>query len=284
VQARMGLGAVDRAQESMNEARALCEERELGETMIKVHELQAELYAMRGEFAAAYAEHKLFFEAHQSYRNSELEAQARTRQAVYETTEARQEAEQFREQARRDPLTGLRNRRFVDEHLPQLVDSDPRLSAAIVDLDHFKRINDQLSHEVGDKVLVRVAHMLESGLMAVRPDGFVARMGGEEFLMVLPETPGHVAADLLDDIRQRIKTAGWDEVTFGLPVTISIGLADVGDAPSRTQPSLLSTADRNLYVAKHQGRDRVVWGNDRVVSGNERQPASRSYRDSATAA
>jgi PleD family two-component response regulator len=67
------------------------------------------------------------------------------------------------------------------------------------------------------------------------------------------------AAQLLDEIRVAVRTHGWDKVTLGLPVTVSIGLAGLADAPARTQASLLSTADRNLYAAKHGGRDRVVF-------------------------
>ena len=275
--AQRGLGALDRAQASLDESRRYCVERDLGDVLVRVHQEQAELHAVRGEFAEAYAMHKVFFAAHLALGSSEREAQARTRQAMYETTEARQEAERFREQARRDPLTGLRNRRYVDEQLPGMMQDDPLLTVAIVDLDHFKRINDQLSHDVGDQVLVQVAKLLETELAAVRPEGFVARMGGEEFLMVLPGTPVAAAARLVDEIRRTVGAHGWDEIAGGLPVTVSVGLAGVADASSPTQPSLLSTADRNLYAAKHGGRDRVVFG-------TPRDGLSRSYRDGATAA
>ncbi|MEV6487981.1 GGDEF domain-containing protein [Actinoplanes sp. NPDC051633] len=275
--AQRGLGATDRAQASLDESRRHCVERDLADVLVRVHQEQAELHAMRGEFAEAYAMHKIFFEAHEALGSSELEAQARTRQAMYETTEARQEAERFREQARRDPLTGLRNRRYVDEQLPALIETDPLLTVAIVDLDHFKRINDHLSHDVGDQVLVQVAKLLETELAAIRPDGFVARMGGEEFLMVLPGTPVPTAARHLDEMRVTVGAHGWDEIAGRLPVTVSIGVAGLAEASSATQASLLSTADRNLYAAKHGGRDRVVFG-------TPRDGRNRSYRDSATAA
>jgi diguanylate cyclase (GGDEF)-like protein len=196
---------------------------------------------------------------------------------MFETTEARQEAERFREQARRDPLTGLRNRRYLDENLPGLIHTGAELTVAIVDLDHFKRINDQLSHDVGDQVLVLVAKVLETELEAISPDGFVVRMGGEEFLMVLPGMDVEAAAKELDGIRRMVRSYGWNEITRGLPVTVSVGVAGVDDAPLPTQASLLSTADRNLYVAKHRGRDQVM-------SGAPREGRTRSYRDSAPAA
>jgi diguanylate cyclase (GGDEF)-like protein len=275
--AQRGLGAYDRAQHSLDSSRRLCTERELGHVLVRVHQEQAELHAARGEFAEAFATHKEFFAAFNRMHSMQREAQARTRQAMLETTEARREAERFREQARRDPLTGLRNRRYVDEQLPGLIESDPLLTVAILDLDQFKRINDHLSHDVGDQVLVQVAKLLETELAAVSPDGFAARMGGEEFLMVLPGIGAKRATRLLDRIRQSVARYDWASLTRHLPVTVSIGVAGRGDSPTATQPSLLSIADRNLYAAKHGGRDRVVHGSpvgDRI----------RSYRDSASAA
>ncbi len=270
--AQRGLRATERAQASLNESRRLCVERELGDVLVRVHQEQAELHAVRGEFAEAFAVHKVFFAAYNSLQSAQREAQARTRQAMFETTEARQEAERFREQARRDPLTGLRNRRYVDEQLPLLIDSDPDLTCALVDLDHFKRINDHLSHDVGDRVLVQVAKLLETELAAVSPDGFVARMGGEEFLLVLPHTAAPTAVRRLDAIRRTVGSYAWDEITHGLPVTVSIGVASRADADTHTQPGMLSTADRHLYAAKHGGRDRIV-------SGTMRGGRARSYRD-----
>jgi diguanylate cyclase (GGDEF)-like protein len=237
-----------------------------------VHQEQAELYAARGDFQAAFAEYKLFHAAQTSLYTADREAQARTRQAMFETAEAREEADRFREQARRDPLTGLLNRRYVDEQLPGLIQRDPLLTLAIVDLDHFKQINDRLSHDVGDQVLVQVSKLLETSLAAACPDGFVARMGGEEFLVVLPATEVTVAARALDEIRQKVRAHSWRPITGDLPVTVSVGVTTRSQASSPTQPSLLSAADRNLYAAKHAGRDRVVFGH------------SRTRQDAATAA
>ncbi|MEV8509270.1 GGDEF domain-containing protein [Actinoplanes sp. NPDC051475] len=271
------LQATDRAQLSLDVSRELCVERGLGDVLVRVHQEQAELHAARGEFAEAFAVHKIFFSAHNALHSSQREAQARTRQAMFETTEARQEAERFREQARRDALTGLHNRRYIDEELPRLVRSGAGLTVAMVDLDHFKRVNDQFSHDVGDQVLVLVAKLLETELAAVAPDGFVARMGGEEFLIAMPGTTAPAAAAQLDGIRRAIGSYDWTSLTHGLPITVSIGAADLCDAPAASQSALLSTADRNLYVAKHAGRDRVV-------SGKPCDGRARSYRDGATAA
>ncbi|GAB1643595.1 diguanylate cyclase [Krasilnikovia sp. MM14-A1259] len=270
--AQRGLGSTDQAQENLNASRTLCTERDLHEVLVRVYQEQAELHSARGEHAEAFEMYKTFHAAHESLRSKQREAHAQARQAIFETAEAREEAERFREQARRDPLTGLRNRRYVDEELPGLIAADPDLTVAIVDLDYFKRINDQLSHDVGDQVLVQVAKLLETELAVAVPDGFAARLGGEEFLMVLPRTAVAAATERLDGIRQAVRSYAWPQITGALPVTISIGVAGVHEAPDLSQPALLSTADRNLYIAKRAGRDRVV-------SGKAREAHKRTYRD-----
>ncbi|SDT75076.1 tetratricopeptide repeat-containing diguanylate cyclase [Actinoplanes derwentensis] len=257
-QAQRGRGAHDLAQQNLDECRDLCVDRHLLDMLVRLHQEQSELHAARGEFAEAFAMHKTFFTAYQNLHSLQREARTRTRQAMFETVEARQEAERFREQARRDPLTGLHNRRFVDEILPGLIETDPALTIALVDLDHFKQVNDRLSHSVGDQVLIRVAGLLTEGAATACPAGFAARMGGEEFLIVLPgTTPGRATA-LLDGIRRSVRDYDWRDLTRGLPVTVSIGIAARSDVSGATQPTLLSIADSYLYAAKHAGRDRVV--------------------------
>ncbi|GIE87375.1 GGDEF domain-containing protein [Actinoplanes regularis] len=259
-QAQRGLGQHDEAQASLDKALQECRSRDLGESLVRAHREQAELHAARGDFAAAFTAHQAFFKVYHRQQSLKREARARTRQAMFETTEARQEAERFREQARRDPLTGLHNRRYVDERLPDLIRTDPALTVALVDLDHFKQINDQLSHDIGDQVLVRVAQVLTREVAAACSDGFVARMGGEEFLVVLPGTEVPSATAHLDGIRLTIRNQHWSPITQHLPVTVSIGVAGLVDAPEDAQAPLLSTADSHLYAAKHGGRDRVVSG------------------------
>ncbi|BFU46574.1 diguanylate cyclase [Krasilnikovia sp. MM14-A1004] len=270
--AQRGLGATDRAQETLEKCRVLCDESGLHGVLVQVYEEQAELYAAAGDFAAAFAAQKVFVTAQERLRSQERDAQVQTRHAIFETAEAREDAERFREQARRDPLTGLRNRRYVDEELSAMIAADPGLSVALVDIDHFKRINDTLSHDTGDQVLAQLARLLESGLAAAVPAGFVARLGGEEFLLVLPATPVAVAVAKLDAIRQAVSDHAWPELPDGWCVTVSIGVAGAGETFPASQSAALATADRNLYAAKDQGRNRVISG-----TPPERRP--RIYRD-----
>ena len=257
--ARRGLGALYGAQASLDHGLALCEERALGDVRVRVLQEQAELYAAAGDYRRAFATYKAFHRAEEAQRSAQQEAQARTRQAIFETTEARQHAERFREQARTDPLTGLPNRRYVDEELPFVLAraeaAGVPVTVALADLDHFKRINDTLSHDVGDRVLATVGELLRAGL---RTDGFVARLGGEEFLVVLPGLGASQAEYRLDVLRNGIRAHDWVPLTGELPVTVSIGAVCLAPGDRAGQAELLGAADHNLYAAKRCGRDRVV--------------------------
>jgi diguanylate cyclase (GGDEF)-like protein len=253
-------GGTDRAQDTLDRCHRLCAERGLAEVAVRAREEQAELYAAAGDFARAFRTYKTFHAEADALRSSEREARARIREAMFATAEARQDAARFREQARRDPLTGLRNRRFVDERLPVLLgraaQGDCPMWVALVDIDHFKRINDRYSHGIGDRVLVIVSGLLGDAVGGPDGDGLVARMGGEEFLVVMPDTTAEVAARRLDKLRLAVRSYPWRSVADKLAVTISVGAAPArGDS---TQSSLLGHADKYLYEAKHAGRDRVV--------------------------
>jgi diguanylate cyclase (GGDEF)-like protein len=255
-------GANERAQANLDRSRALCDQRELAEVRLRVDQEQAELYGAAGDFERAFAGHKAFHAGSEKLRRQQQEARAFTRQAMFETTEARREAERFREQACRDPLTGLRNRRYVDEQLPALLDraatAGGPLVLALADLDHFKRINDTCSHGAGDQVLVTVARLLAEAVTATAPEGFAARMGGEEFLLALAGVTAAEAIEGLEALRAAVAAHDWRPVIGDLPVTVSIGATIVDAATRPGQAELLAAADRNLYAAKHRGRNRLA--------------------------
>lgn len=161
---------------------------------------------------------------------------------------------QLAHQSRTDPLSGLANRRAFDETLKRKCAQARRnhkpLSLIMVDLDHFKRVNDEYGHPVGDEVLVQLAKLLQQG---IREYDIAARFGGEEFAIVLPETAGIAARDLAERLRQTLHAETWPVPT----VTASFGVAEsAGDtcAPD----ALIQLADEALYRAKETGRNRVV--------------------------
>ncbi|WP_030439022.1 GGDEF domain-containing protein [Actinoplanes subtropicus] len=257
-EARRLAGRHAAAQEALDRAIRQCDANGLARLRARARQEQAALHAAAGDYRAAYEEHLLFHNDSSALHSAQRESRARAMQAVFEANEARRASEHFREMAHRDALTGLYNRRYVNERLPVLlgeaaVDRTP-ISVAIADLDHFKRINDTLSHATGDTVLQRVGALLQE---AASGPVIAARMGGEEFLLIFPGMDGAEAARRCELLRLRIRTHGWQPVTGALPVTTSIGVTTAPDGRA-TVSALLSQADRNLYAAKRAGRDRVV--------------------------
>ena len=154
-------------------------------------------------------------------------------------------------------MTGLYNRRFVEHQLPALIarsaaDGEP-LAVGLVDLDHFKRINDTHGHEAGDRVLEAVARLLAEHLPV---GGSAARLGGEEFLLIMPRTSLGEARRRCEQATAAVASHRWEDVACGLRVTASVGIATSQQATTKT--ALLRLADRRLYAAKQAGRDRVV--------------------------
>ncbi|WP_426564598.1 diguanylate cyclase [Angustibacter sp. McL0619] len=229
---------------------------------LRVRTLQerAELHAARGDFEAAFTWHKEFHSRQLELHVEQREARAKMMHALFETDEARRESAHFRELSYRDGLTRLYNRRYVDEHLTPLLDratgDGHSVSVAFIDLDHFKAVNDTYTHEVGDTVLRRLAAVLDRSTVGTE-GAFAARMGGEEFLVVLPGLEPDCAREHVDRLRQQVAAQDWSRVAEGLRVTVSAGVATSGrDGLDRL--ALLARADSRLYKAKRLGRDRVV--------------------------
>ncbi len=171
--------------------------------------------------------------------------------------------ERLRNQALRDPLTGLYNRRFLEEMLERLcVDAERRhssIAAIMLDLDHFKKLNDQHGHGAGDAVLRDVASVV---LSCLRSTDVACRYGGEELAILLPDCTMAMAMGKAEQIRVRIT-----ELTLGagLSVTASLGVAAIPETAAG-QSDLLSTADAALYHSKQHGRDRVTAAASRISS------------------
>ena len=259
-QARRLAGRYDDAQAALDATRKVCAERGLDGIGARVRQEQAALFAATGRFAEAYEEHRAFHADATALQSVQRDARARALQAVFEANEARRASEHFREMAHRDALTGLYNRRYVNERVPDLLlEAAARqrpLSLAILDLDHFKRINDTLSHSTGDTVLQHVAELLEESAPG---SAIAARLGGEEFLLVFPGVDAEEAMVRCERLRLRIRAHGWEPITGTLPVTTSIGITTSTDCLDNFT-ALLAVADRNLYEAKRSGRDRVIAG------------------------
>lgn len=157
--------------------------------------------------------------------------------------------------AHTDPLTGLMNRRhfrlLADQEFSRAMRTHQRLFMMMLDIDHFKRVNDTHGHDVGDQALVAIADVLRNG---IRDMDILARWGGEEFLVLLPETNLTGAMLIAERIRQQVSQIKLPKIPEGL--TISIGLCEA--VPGMELKTVTNLADRALYQAKANGRNRTV--------------------------
>ncbi|MBS7470712.1 diguanylate cyclase [Pseudomonas syringae] len=167
--------------------------------------------------------------------------------------------EEQRQKALIDPLTGLPNRAAWGERLEQEMarwqEEKNSLLVCILDLDHFKRINDGYGHLAGDKVLKIVANVLSKRL---RADDFMARFGGEEFVMLLPATSPAAGLTLLDELRAAVESCPFHFKGERVTITVSIGLTAF--RPSEKSDTAIKRADQALYKAKENGRNRIEQG------------------------
>lgn len=155
--------------------------------------------------------------------------------------------------ATRDPLTGCLNRRAFSEQFEILFqsakESGTKLACVMIDIDHFKLVNDNFGHSIGDEVIKLLAEILKSN---TRTEDLVARYGGEEFCLVLPGMPDDVAIKTSERIRIRIKDESASRYESGPRVTASLGVASLADNPD-TPEDLNNLADQALYLAKESG-------------------------------
>lgn len=167
---------------------------------------------------------------------------------------------EYKRNALVDALTGLYNRRWLEDALPRFSNrfarSDQSLALLMIDVDHFKRVNDELGHPAGDATLVAVAHTLKS---ACRPTDLVARYGGEEFAVILPDTGPRAALGVAERLRHAVSLAPIRDAEGKLLpcVTVSIGAA-IFDRNEPNAAQLLARADAALYASKQNGRNRVT--------------------------
>jgi diguanylate cyclase (GGDEF)-like protein len=193
--------------------------------------------------------------------NDRLDRMSGMREAIA-VERRRRDHEQLRRDLVVDELTGLANRRGYQAYLSGLGEKtgledrtdEQAYAVMMIDVDHFKAVNDGFGHDVGDLVLARLGQILAQH---VRPIDLAARLGGDEFVVILADVHTGIPTARAQQILDAVRSHPWDDLAPGLKVSVSIG---VHHGSRRELPALLSDADRSLYHAKHDGRGRV-WAN-----------------------
>jgi diguanylate cyclase (GGDEF)-like protein len=166
--------------------------------------------------------------------------------------------EELKKMAIHDHLTDLYQRRWFDEMILKEISNalrhDNDLTIAILDIDHFKQVNDQFGHQTGDEVLIQLAGLLKN---KIRMSDSVFRFGGEEFVIIMPETNLQEAIIFCERTRQLVEELKISHENLQLQITISMGLAMLSHPEINTANALIKNADKYLYLAKSRGRNCV---------------------------
>jgi len=225
--------------------------------LAEVYEALAAVHAASGDWQRAYKLHVRYHELARRSLDERADLRLRVLQIRNRNELLRYQVERARSLSYRDALTGVHNRRHLDERGAAIVAragvTSALLGALLVDVDRFKAVNDRFGHLVGDQVLRIIADALAS---EVGDDGLVARYGGEEFVALLPGAPLVNAAAIAERVRARVEGWAWSELADGLSVTVSIGVA--AETGPGSLSVLLAAADACLYEAKRAGRNRVL--------------------------
>ena len=285
-------GQTAKARERLESALAGAERHRLKQPACECHDALATLHEQCGRYREALAHHRRFHALEREAMVQSSQRQLKAVQTRYQLAAAQREAEihrlrhvelaeanaeleqlnnslrasdaqksmllgELERQTYEDSLTGLGNRRLLDKRLGDEFDRAVRhgrpLTVALIDIDHFKRVNDRYSHAIGDVVLKELARLFAS---TIRHTDLVVRLGGEEFVMVLVETDAEAARHACEKLRIAVATHDWKRVHSGLALTVSIGYC--ADTTVASSERMLAVADRNLYVAKAKGRNCVI--------------------------
>jgi len=275
IQNDVQLAVIVRAEGHIDEAISMMEaqlaemtaEQDLAQLTV-LHRALYEMHKESGRFEQALAHHQ---ELHALSLRLTIETAGRQSQMLVNTIEIEQahheaersqlaarmeriRAQELDYEAHTDPLTRLPNRRALDRELPTLM-GDERvqpLCAAMIDLDHFKRVNDSHGHATGDLVLTAMSTLLRD---VTRESDLAVRVGGEEFLLIFTNTSLTQAERVCKRLLASVRDYPWDSIVVGLTCTVSAGVAQL--KPFELVSEWLSRSDAALYMAKRSGRDRV---------------------------
>jgi len=276
-------GDLESALKSLNAALEIAENVQIRREIYECHSALADVYKQMGDYAKALEHYEQFHLIKEVVFNAQSDLRIKNLQVIQQVERAKRENELLQQKsaelekeieerkkaqerteflARTDALTGVNNRgyfitaaqHFISEALQQQFS----LSFILIDVDYFKRVNDTIGHLGGDRVLINIAEAL---VRMLRTKDLIGRYGGEEFVILLPDTNQATAVQVAERLRETIDTM---EILHGqnrLHVTISLGVTSLEnntEAKGSILETLLQQADRALYAAKHQGRNKVI--------------------------
>jgi len=264
----------------LNQALAIAQEIHAKQKLYECHQALAEVYKQTGDFETALSHYESFHQIREEVFNEEADRRLKNLEVLHQVETAKREAEIYqlknvalqqeieerkkvqaslRQLAITDPLTGLYNRHhffaMAEYEFKEAARHHRPISAIMLDIDHFKQVNDIYGHIVGDQVLIALGQHIRDSLSEV---GIVGRFGGEEFVVLLPNIELDQAQQAAERLRQTIATHPYDTNKGPISITISLGVADVCLANRISVETLLEQADQALYSAKQAGRNRTV--------------------------
>jgi diguanylate cyclase (GGDEF)-like protein len=269
----------DQALLALEEAQALAIKLGIMPVQVQISQNQYQIHKEQGNHSAALEAFERYFDAHNQLRQEGAEQELRlfTLERDFEKTVAEAEINRLKNEelgklleelkqktleletlVKQDPLTSIYNRRFLEqtlEHeLEQAKTNHQPLAVAVLDVDNFKHINDGFSHAIGDQVLQVISYLMR---LSLRGNDVAARYGGEEFVLALPNTTLAQAQLVCERLRVRIANHDWKSIHPKLEqITVSIGISD--DITVSNHEKLLDLADRQMYLAKRSGKNRVM--------------------------
>jgi diguanylate cyclase (GGDEF)-like protein len=268
------LGQLDQAIEHLTRSIEIAEFTGNVDTLVHATEYLSEAYERKGDYRQALQFYQRFHATYVKMSAENAQRRARLAEIRYESDKLRsiadsesrrahemaqsydalkQKSDELAEAAFKDPLTGLFNRRRLEAVLAEFHAAGHAYAIAMIDIDHFKKINDGFSHMIGDQVLREIGGLIHS---AVRGEDLAVRFGGEEFALLLKGASPVLGHDVCNRLREAVAAWSWDGIAQGLTVTASIGIAASTETTGPEQ--LLKLADERLYAAKTGGRNNVV--------------------------
>ena len=224
-----------------------------------IHERLVEINKEKQDYKSALEHFEAFHDTYKRIFNDKSDRRVKNLEILHQIEITRKQADLYREMAGTDFLTNLINRRcfleFTEIAFQRMVIDKGHLAIIMLDIDHFKNINDQYGHKAGDEVLSAVASRIKKSL---REEDIAARYGGEEFIILVLDTPSDSCFNIAERVREAIAQLAIQIDQSIIRVTISLGVACIN--PDRPLPldDLINSADYAMYMAKHQGRNRVV--------------------------